>query len=259
MNSDNDLDFLLKILISEHNEEIEIPKKYEEKKKLFRALRNIRPPKPINKKFLKVQDSFLTKDTESKNLIGASEIKSIKSNDKIALWQGDITLLKSDAIVNACNNRLLGCFIPLHNCIDNIIHSAAGIQLRNDCNDIMKNQGHYEENGKAKITLAYNLPSKYVIHTVGPQIINKLCEKDCKELSSCYSSSLMLAEEYNIKFIAFPCISTGVYNFPEEIAAQIAIKTVENYFKENNDSKIEKVIFDVFTERSCYIYKKILQ
>lgn len=258
MNSKDELTYLIKFLISENDKKIKLPNSYENQKKLLRSLMNLRPPKPIDTNFLKIQDSFLTKENMNQELFDESQINYYKFNKKIALWKGDITTLKVDAIVNACNKQLLGCFIPLHNCIDNIIHSKAGVQLRQECFEIIKNQGHYENEGDAKITSAYNLPSKYVIHTVGPQIINNLKKEDCQKLLNCYFSSLTLADKNNIKSIAFPCISTGVYNFPEEYAAKIAINTVNEYFKVHKNTNIKKVIFNVYTQRSKDIYQKLL-
>lgn len=256
MNTNEELNFLLKYLIEEHNDTIKIPENIEDKKRLFRSLSNIRPPNPISNEFLKIQDSYLTK--ENNTIINSENILPIKTNSKIALWKGDITQLKVDAIVNACNSQLLGCFIPLHNCIDNKIHSKAGIQLRLKCNEIIKKQGHFEENGDAKITSAYNLPSKYIIHTVGPQIKSKVQKQDKIDLKNCYISSLKKCEEYNIESIAFPCISTGVFSFPELEAAKIATKTVKKYLNKNPNTNLKKVIFNVFTENSNQIYRKIL-
>lgn len=262
-NKEKELDYLLKELISEKDEKINIPNNFDEKRKLLRILMNIRPPTYINEKYLKIQNKFLSEETLSKELVESNNILAIGEkgkNTKIALWQGDITCLKVDAIVNAANNRLLGCFIPLHNCIDNIIHSSAGLQLRNDCAEIMKNQGDYEEIGQAKITFGYNLPSKYVIHTVGPAISpgSKVNSEDCENLKNCYNSCLAIADEYNLKSIAFCCISTGVFNFPKYKAAKIAIFTVNEYFKNNENSNLEKVIFDVFTDEDYRIYRSLL-
>jgi len=175
------------------------------------------------------------------------------------LWQGDIVTLKVDAIVNAANSKLLGCFIPHHNCIDNIIHSAAGLQLRDECSRIMKSQGVDEEVGKAKITDAYNLPSKHVIHTVGPAIPqgSRPSDKNMEELASCYRSCLEIANRYNLESIAFCCISTGVFNFPQDLAAEIAIGTVEEYLK-SNETTLKHVIFNVFTDESYMTYKELL-
>lgn len=251
------MDFLIKYLINERDEEISIPKDINDKKLLFRSLVNLRPPLEASDEFLHVQDEFLTDETLNKNLTSAEEISEIKG--KLALWQGDITTLNVDAIVNAANSKLLGCFIPLHNCIDNVIHSSAGIQLRQECSEIMRRQGHDEEVGKAKITSAYNLPSKYVIHTVGPAIPYgaEPSNEDCEKLASCYNSCLDLASHNELKSIAFCSISTGVFNFPQRKAAEIAIKTVEDYLNENETS-LEKVIFDTFSHSSYLIYKNLL-
>ena len=257
MNTRQQLDFLIRYLIEEHDEEINIPDDVDDKKSLLRSLMNIRPPLNVSEEFLQVQDEFLTSETLNKDLTSAEDITEVKG--KLALWQGDITTLKVDAIVNAANSKLLGCFIPLHNCIDNVIHSSAGIQLRDECNEIMQKQGHDEEVGKAKITSAYNLPSKYVIHTVGPAIPYGAnpTDDDCEKLASCYKSCLELASYNKLKTIAFCSISTGVFNFPQKKAAQIAIETVKDYLNENETS-LEMVIFDVFSNSSYIIYKNLL-
>ena len=257
IDSNEQLDYLLKYLIDERNEEIEIPSNYGEKRNLLRALMNVRPAYPIDEGFLKVQDEFLTNETLSKDLVGVNDIT--ESKGKIMLWKGDITNLKVDAIVNAANSKLLGCFIPMHNCIDNVIHSASGIQLRLECNEIMNAQKKDEGIGKAKITDAYNLASKYVIHTVGPAIPlnSKPSDLDCRHLENCYKSCMEIASAYNLNSLAFCCISTGVFNFPQELAADIATKTVDEYLK-NNETSLNHVIFNVFTDDDYIIYKKLL-
>lgn len=174
--------------------------------------------------------------------------------DKISLWRGDITRLSVDAIVNAANSQMLGCFVPCHGCIDNAIHSAAGIQLRNECAQIMEAQGHEESTGKAKITKGYNLPAKHVIHTVGPIVGMQVTEKQEEELKLCYLNCMKLAEKEGLKSIAFCCISTGEFHFPNKLAAEIAVKTVDKYL---SSSKLERVIFNVFKEEDYNIYKKI--
>ena len=251
------MDFLINYLIEERGELIEIPNSYGEKRGLLRSLMNVRLPKSISDEFLKVQDEFLTSETLNKELTSVEDIKEFKG--KIMLWQGDITTLKVDGIVNAANSKLLGCFIPQHNCIDNAIHSAAGIQLREECNALMKVQGIDEEVGKAKITAAYNLPSKHVIHTVGPAIAygSKPSDEDCKALASCYRSCLEIADQNALESIAFCNISTGVFNFPQDMACRIAIKTVDDYLN-SNESTLEHVIFDVFSDSSYSLYKKEL-
>ena len=268
MNKKEEIDYLINELISVNNridKKMEIPEDYSEKRKLLRSLMNIQTPVQLSDEFYEIQDKILSEETERKNLAFADEIKAISENpheieSKMALWQGDITCLKVDAIVNAANSQLLGCFIPLHNCIDNQIHSAAGYQLRMECHRIMKEQGHEEAIGKAKITPAYNLPSKYVLHTVGPAIAqgSKPSEMDYKSLENCYKSCLELADSNGLKSMAFCSISTGVFNFPKEKACKIAIKTVRDYLKSHENTNIEKVIFNTFSDDATRIYKKYL-
>lgn len=248
---------MLNYLIEEHGGEINIPDDYNSKRGLLRSLMNVRPPMKISDEFLKVQDDFLTSETLNKDLTSVEDISDKKG--KLMLWQGDIVTLKVDAIVNAANSKLLGCFIPQHNCIDNVIHSAAGLQLRRDCNRIMETQGIDEPVGKAKITDAYNLPSKHVIHTVGPQIPHGMnpTDKNMKELASCYQSCLDIASYNELESIAFCCISTGVFNFPQNQAAEIAVKTVEDYLK-NNETTLKHIIFNVFGDGDYLLYKKLL-
>ena len=257
MNREEQLDFLINYLIDERNEAIEIPQDYKAKRDLLRSLMNVRIPLKISDKFLKVQDDFLTAETLAKDLTSVEDIQDV--NGKILLWQGDIVTLKVDGIVNAANSKLLGCFIPLHNCIDNMIHSAAGVQLRDECNSMMQLQGHDEELGKAKITSAYNLPSKYVIHTVGPAIPHgsKPSKSDCEALKNCYMSCLEIASENNLESLAFCGISTGVFNFPRDLAAKIAIDTVKEYL-DSNETSLKHVIFDVFSDDSYTTYKDLL-
>lgn len=251
------MDYLINYLIDERGENINIPDDYYSKRALLRSLMNVRVPMEISDEFLKVQDEFLTAETSNKRLTSPADIKEVKG--KIMLWQGDIVTLKVDAIVNAANSKLLGCFIPQHNCIDNIIHSAAGLQLRQECHEIMQMQARDEGVGKAKITRGYNLPAKHVIHTVGPAIPqgSKPSDKNEEELANCYRSCLDIANANGLESIAFCCISTGVFNFPQELAAQIAIETVEDYLK-NNESTLKHIIFDVFSDDSYLIYKRLL-
>lgn len=255
INTAEQLDFLINYLLRERAEEFDVPQDFQSKRALLRSLMNVRPPLKISDEFLKVQDEFLSAETSSKTLTSPQDINETKG--KLMLWQGDITTLEVDAIVNAANSKLLGCFIPHHNCIDNVIHSAAGVQLRLECDRIMKTQGHDEEVGKAKITDAYNLPSGHVIHTVGPQIPSGSMpsKRDCDDLASCYRSCLEIASYNRLESIAFCCISTGVFNFPQDLAAQIAIKTVDEYLK-SNETTLNHVIFNVFTDRDYLIYKE---
>lgn len=248
--------YLIKELLSEQPgyAGMEIPENVQEQKYLLRSLFNIRMPKPISKDFLKIQDAYLKEETQNKGITDFTDLKPLKKG--LYLWRGDITTLRCDAIVNAANSALLGCFCPNHGCIDNAIHTYAGVQLRLACAKLMNRQGHEEETGKAKITPAYNLPCEYVLHTVGPIIEGRLTEKDKHLLASCYRSCLALADKSGLKSIAFCCISTGEFHFPNEKAAEIAIQTVREY-RVQTSSQIE-VIFNVFKETDFEIYRKLL-
>lgn len=246
--------FLLDYLIKESDRysNMEIPNSILEQKRLLRSLMNIRAPKAISEKFIKIQNEFLRSEIKNKGITDGNKLVPV--SDKLYLWQGDITTLKCGAIVNAANSAMLGCFVPCHGCIDNAIHTYAGVQLRAECNKLMKKQGGDESTGRAKVTGAYNLPCDYIIHTVGPVIHGKLTPKDCNLLKSCYIECLKTAEENNIKSIAFCCISTGEFHFPNERAAEIAVDTVTEYLK---NSEIERVIFNVFKDKDKTIYTKL--
>lgn len=232
-----------------------IPNNYENQKSLLRALMNVREPYDVDDCFIKIQDEYLKQRNKERGITYIDDLYPIVEN--IYLWKGDITTLKCDAIVNAANSGLTGCYIPNHSCIDNCIHTFAGVQLRNKCRDIIYKQGHYEETGKAKITSAYNLPSKYILHTVGPIINNEVREEDKILLKSCYESCLNIAIENDIKSIAFCCISTGEFHFPNKEAARIAIDTVNEY-KTNNNLDM-KIIFNVFKDEDNLIYERLLK
>ena len=236
--------------------DLAIPDNEEEQWRLLRSLFNVRPPYTASKEFVKIQDEYLSELIRQRGIVEASALLRVKCNPKISLWQGDITTLRCDAIVNAANSALLGCWQPCHSCIDNIVHSLSGVELRIKCNEIMQAQGHEEETGTAKITPAYNLPCKYVLHTVGPIISGPLRKSDCKLLKSCYQSCLELAAANRVQSIAFCCISTGVFHFPQEQAAEIAIKTVKSFLE--TDNTIQQVIFNVFTDKDLAIYQKLL-
>ena len=218
---------------------------------------NIRLPKPINDEFLKIQDEYLKQRNMERGITDVKELKPVKLDSRLYLWQGDITTLRLDAIVNACNAQMLGCFSPMHACIDNFIHTYAGIELRLKMYEIMTKQGHEEKTGRAKITLGYNLPAKYILHTVGPIIQWKVTKEDEDLLASCYRECLKLAADTGVQSIAFCCISTGVYRFPQKEAAKIAIKTVKAFLKK--DDRIKKVIFNVFKDEDLEIYKSLLR
>lgn len=236
--------------------DIQIPSDADEQKRLLRSLMNIRPPRPISGSFLKLQDEYLTEELETKEITDSASLPVSPANSRLALWRGDITTLKIDAIVNAANSALRGCFVPCHSCVDNIIHSVSGIQLRLTCDKIMKEQGHDEPTGRAKITPAYNLPCRFVLHTVGPIVPGILTETHCRQLADCYRSCLELAADTGLKSIAFCCISTGEFHFPQKKAAEIAVQTVTRFLQENK--KIEKVVFNVFKQEDYDIYKKLL-
>ena len=272
-----------------------IPDDEKSQRDILRALMNIRGPYSISEDFLRIQDEYLQQvnkergitDIEDleciKEIVGASPTKTqvaspTMANEvspamtstvipvldtgiskKLYLWQGDITTLKVDAIVNAANSALLGCFAPLHICIDNCIHTYAGIQLRLACNELMKKQGHEEETGLCKITPAFNLPSRYVLHTVGPIIYTSAGPREKLLLENCYKNCLETASQNQLESVTFCCISTGVFRFPQDLAAQIAVATVEKWLSENPDSSVKKVVFNVFGNKDLEIYKKMLE
>ena len=247
--------FLIDSLLSERGEKINIPKDEYNQKRLLRSLFNIRMPNEASEDFLHIQDEYLQEETRRKGITDIADLQSIQKD--IYLWQGDITTLKCGAIVNAANSQMLGCFQPCHGCIDNAIHTFSGVQLRKVCNGLMQKQGYEEPTGQAKITPAYNLPCQYVIHTVGPIVQGYLTDNDCELLKSCYLSCLKLAEENGVESIAFCCISTGVFGFPQREAAQIAVDTVREY-KAETGSNI-KVIFNVFKDDDYAIYNELLR
>lgn len=248
--------FLIQELLKENPEYkgMEIPSRTEEQCNLLRGLMNIRSPKAIGDDFLTVQDEYLQEETVEKGITELTDLEYLA--DGIYLWQGDITTLRCDAIVNAANSGMTGCYAPCHGCIDNCIHTYAGVQLRLACAELMERQGHEEETGKAKITPAYNLPCKYVLHTVGPIVQGTLTKRHCELLSACYRSCLELADKKDIKSIAFCCISTGEFHFPNDKAAEIAVQTVKSY-KEQTKSDME-VIFNVWKDIDYEIYRGLL-
>ena len=248
--------FLIRSLLNERpscQKQI-IPADSERQKILLRGLMNVRRPQPVGADFLQVQDEYLQVETAAKGITDISDLSPIQPG--LYLWQGDITTLKCDAIVNACNSQMLGCFSPMHACIDNFIHTYAGMELRLKMHEIMAKQGHEEETGKAKITLGYNLPTKYILHTVGPIIQCKVTKEDEDLLASCYTECLKLAADTGVESIAFCCLSTGVFRFPQQRAAEIATNTVKQYL--NKDSRIKKVIFNVFKDEDLKIYSGLL-
>ncbi len=249
--------YLIKKLISEHPRyaDIQIPTDSDEQKRLLRSLMNVRLAAPVDKEFLQMQDEYLQLANEEKGIVHIEDMTEAEPD--LYIWKGDITRLGVGAIVNAANSGMTGCYQPCHNCIDNCIHTFAGIELRNFCEDMMQEQGYEEPTGQAKLTPAYNLPCDYVIHTVGPIVRGKLTHRDEDLLKSCYEACLKLADQNGIKSIAFCCISTGVFCFPNQRAAEIAVQTVRDY-KRQNDSDI-KVIFNVFKDEDERIYNELLR
>lgn len=224
-------------------------------RRLLRSLMNVRPPVPLKQEYLALQDQLLSSETQEKGVVDVNTLPETRTPG-IVLWRGDITRLNADAIVNAANSALLGCFYPCHGCIDNAIHSAAGLQLREECRRIMEQQGHEEPAGQAKVTGAYNLPSRYVIHTVGPIVGGTLKPEDCEQLASCYRSCFWAALDMGLKSIAFCCISTGEFHFPADRAAAIAVDTVKSCLLDSHNEM--KVIFNVFKETDEAMYRRIL-
>lgn len=256
MDTDKCLDFLLRYLIREESRytSYELPDDREGKWRMFRSLVNVREPKAISPEFLKVQDKLLQMLITEKGVANAVNLPFIREN--ISIWRGDITTLKAGAIVNAANSGMLGCFVPCHACIDNAIHTFAGVQLRLECAAIMEEQGHMEPTGVAKITAAYNLHCEHILHTVGPIVRGPVTDEDKQLLAKCYHSCLTLAGEREIESVAFCCISTGEFHFPQKEAAEIAIDTVNKFLKVNGCGMM--VVFNVFTERDEQIYRAIL-
>ncbi|WP_195985529.1 protein-ADP-ribose hydrolase [Clostridium sp. D33t1_170424_F3] len=249
--------YLLRELMKEqpHYWGTEIPRRPEERQMLLRALFNVRPPAPVSAAFQQVQDAYLQAVTEEKGVTDAETPPFIRP--KICLWQGDITTLRTDAIVNAANDQLLGCFLPCHGCIDNAIHTFAGVQLRLACWKLMRDQEKAEKPGCAKITPGFNLPARYVLHTVGPVIRGPLTTADCNQLTGCYRSCLELAEKNRLESVAFCCISTGEFHFPRQEAAEIAVRTVIEFLASSD--AVHRVIFNVFQDEDRQIYQKLLQ
>ena len=256
MNQDERRTYLINALIEERSEykTIEIPATADGKKKLLRSLMNIRMAAPLSAEFEKVQDEYLQEVNGEKGYVSLEEM--YETEPDLYIWQGDITRLKVGAIVNAANSGMTGCYQPCHSCIDNCIHTFAGIQLRNYCQRLMDEQGYEEPTGQAKITPSFNLPCDYVSQTVGPIVQGTLTTEHEKLLAACYENCLRIADENGVKSIAFCCISTGVFMFPGRRAAEIAVDTVREY-KKNNNSEI-KVVFNVFKDEDLRIYEGLL-
>lgn len=233
---------------------IEIPTEQEGQKRLLRSLFNLRQPQPASQEFLAVQDAYLQEETRRKGVTSLAQLRPVEKG--LYLWQGDITTLGVDAIVNAANSGMTGCYVPCHGCIDNAIHTFAGVQLRLACAELMAKQGCPEPTGQAKITQAYNLPCRYVLHTVGPIVQGPLTREHEQQLASCYRSCLDLAGDNYCKSLAFCCISTGEFRFPNQRAAEIAVETVKAWQAQHPEEL--EVVFNVFQDRDREIYEKLL-
>lgn len=249
--------FLIQSLLKENPayRDLGIPADTNSQRQLLRGLMNLRAPQHADADFLQTQDAYLQGETAAKGITDAADLAPIRPG--LYLWQGDITTLQCDAIVNAANSGMTGCYIPNHRCIDNAIHTYAGVELRLACAELMEQQGYPEPTGRAKITPAFNLPCRYVLHTVGPIIDGRVTKADKELLASCYRSCLALAAENNLESVAFCCISTGEFHFPNELAAQIAVETVKDFLKKQ--TSVKKVIFNVFKDLDKAIYEKLLR
>lgn len=249
--------FLIQSLLKENPayRDLGIPADTNSQRQLLRGLMNLRAPQRADADFLQTQDAYLQGETAAKGITDVADLTPIQPG--LYLWQGDITLLKCDAIVNAANSGMTGCYIPNHRCIDNAIHTFAGVELRLACAELMAKQGYPEPTGQAKITPAFNLPCRYVLHTVGPIIGGRVTKEDKEQLTSCYRSCLELAAENALESVAFCCISTGEFHFPNELAAQVAVETVKEFLKKQ--TSVKKVIFNVFKDLDKAIYEKLLR
>ena len=257
MNQSENRLFLIQSLLQERPEyrDMGIPADTNSQRQLLRGLMNIRAPQRIGADFLKAQDAYLQGETAAKGITDVTDLTPVQPG--LYLWQGDITTLKCDAIVNAANSGMTGCYIPNHRCIDNAIHTYAGVELRLACAELMEQQGYPEPTGQAKITPAFNLPCRYVLHTVGPIISGQVTKEDEELLASCYRSCLELAAENGLESVAFCCISTGEFHFPNDLAAEIAVATVKESLKKQ--TSVKKVIFNVFKDLDKTIYEKLLR
>ncbi len=259
MTQDERRSFLIEKLLEENPRynETKIPSDKDAQWQLLRSLMNVRPALPVSKEFEEIQDEYLTALIAERGIVDAASLPVTISDPRLVIWRGDITTLKIDAIVNAANSQMEGCWQPCHACIDNCIHTFSGVRLRARCHEIMTEQGHLEPTGQAKRTPGYNLPAKHVLHTVGPIIDHPLTSHDCRLLASCYTSCLTLAADNACRSIAFCCISTGVFHFPQDKAAEIAVQTVKEFL--NQDSRVQKVVFNVFGTEDERIYRGLLE
>ncbi len=256
MNQSEKRVFLIQSLLKERREyrDMEVPAEAAGQRQLLRGLLNVRAPGVADENFLQVQDAYLQAETAGKGITDVADLTPVQPG--LYLWQGDITTLRCDAIVNAANSGLTGCYVPGHRCIDNAIHTFAGVELRLACAELMEKQGHPEPTGRAKITPGFNLPCKYVLHTVGPIVQGRVTRRDRALLAACYRACLELAAEKGLESVAFCCISTGLFCFPNDLAAEIAVETVKRFVQ--TETSVKKVIFNVFKDEDREIYARLL-
>ena len=257
------LDYLVEEFKADSGEykDLQTPADAEGKRRILRSLMNIRMPRELPDSVLEVQDEYLTERAEEKGVVRLSDIPVIR--DGLSIWQGDITRLEVDSIVNAANSQMLGCFVPMHTCIDNCIHTFAGVQLRAECNRQMNQlrirygKDYEQPTAAPMLTDAYNLPAKKVIHIVGPIVQHNLTQELEKDLADCYRNTLDMCMENGLKNVAFCCISTGVFHFPNKRAAEIAVRTVTTWLSEH-DGQMERVIFNVFKDEDRKYYEELI-
>ncbi len=262
-NQERRREWLIKALLADMGIAHEMPTGPDNQRALLRALFNVRPPKEASSEFLRVQDAYLQARLRERGVVHVGDPGFLASPDGLLLWQGDITRLAADAVMNAANDQMLGCFTPGHHCIDNAIHTFAGVQLRLECARIMQAQGHAEPTGQAKVTPAYNLPSKYVVHTVGPIAEGgRPTRRDCELLASSYRAVLDAACTAGCESVALCCLSTGVFGFPRREAARIAVDTVRAWQAETETAKAGRrelaVVFTVFLDDDLRLYRELL-
>lgn len=273
MNQEERLEFLVEKFKEDsvRYRNIDVPHDREGKRTVLRSLMNIRMPGEMDEETLKIQDEYLTGRAREKGIVSLEDIPTVyealnsrhRHKDKLSIWQGDITRLETGAIVNAANSQMLGCFVPMHTCIDNCIHTFAGVQLRSACNKYMNDmrkrygQNYEEPTGEAFLTRGYNLPAQWVIHTVGPIVEGRLKDRHRNDLKKCYQSIMECCVKNNIRSVAFCCISTGVFHFPNSEAAEIAVDTVSEFLDMNGEA-FDRVVFNVFKDVDKEIYEGLL-
>lgn len=263
MTNDQRLDYLVEAFKEDSGtyRDLQTPSDSEGKRRILRSLMNIRLPKALPDEVLAIQDEYLIERNAEKGIVTVKEIPVIR--DYLSIWQGDITRLSVDAIVNAANSQMLGCFVPMHTCIDNCIHTFAGVQLRAECNRQMNRlrarygSSYEQPTAVPMLTDAYNLPAKKVIHIVGPIVSGRLTPALEQDLADCYTNTLNLCAEKGLRSVAFCCISTGVFGFPQQRAAEITVQAVEDWMQ-THEGQIDRVIFNVFKDEDRRYYEALL-